>query len=145
MKRRRRTGLRFLLAAVVLAVVTGGCSARKATPGSTIPSKAGTAPDQAAGQQASNLGPTVTVSYAHTDDYLRRMSVTKYESAQVIATRKKDAKDTAAIVRFEGGVVIWRIESGGGIFSHAKFRVGKVDYGKVPDAFNQVIPESGEM
>jgi hypothetical protein len=143
LKRHCRAGVWPLFAAVVLALATGGCSARKAGAGSPGPSPARTASDEAGGAKDSATGPSVTISYAHSGDYLRTMSVTKYESAQVIATRNQGAKDAGAILRFEGGVVIWQVESGGGIFSHAKYRIGKVNYGKVPDGFSQVIPDSG--
>jgi len=144
---------RWLASILTLAVVAFGCASS-----SKAPQKAGLAPDAqvaVAPSPPASPGPieTIQISYAHKDDYLESLSVTKFWGARVILTKEKNGK-TFSIVRFQGGDPIWEIrnEAGRGdtLLGHlpgvGKTRSGalkSVSYGHTPPDFVQEAPDYG--
>jgi hypothetical protein len=95
-------------------------------------------------------GATVDLTYAHRGDYLASLSVSKFNGAELVASRNVDAQHAASTIRFDGGVPVWEIKADTGVFSKLpvlgsgqKFAVKSVTYGKLPEHFAQVIPDSG--
>jgi hypothetical protein len=95
-------------------------------------------------------GATVDLTYAHRGDYLASLSVSKFNGAELVASRNVDAQHAASTIRFDGGVPVWEIKADTGVFtklpvlgSGQKFAVKSVTYGKLPKHFAQTIPDSG--
>jgi hypothetical protein len=95
-------------------------------------------------------GATVDLTYAHHGDYLASLSVSKFNGAELVASRSVDAQHAASTIRFDGGVPVWEIKADTGVFSKLpvlgsgqKFAVKSVTYGKLPKHFAQVIPDNG--
>ena len=95
----------------------------------------------------------IQISYAHPNDYLQSLTVTKFSGARVILTKSGGDK-TFSIVRFEGGRPVWEITNQTGlglsVFEHLP-GVGaerpdalkSVSYGRVPPNFVQTAPDYG--
>ncbi len=138
---------------LTLAVAALGCASTHKPPPT-----AGLAPEAqaaAAPSPAASSGPIgdIQISYAHKDDYLESVSVTKFWGARVILTREKNGK-SFSIVRFQGGEPIWEIRdqagAGESILGHlpgvGKSRSGalkSVSYGRTPPDFVQEAPDYG--
>jgi hypothetical protein len=133
-------GRTLLLSWVALALTVSGCGAGKPIPAAPPPT------DQAV---ANTPEAKIHVSYAHTDDYLDSMVVTKYAAADTLVAPANDAG--AAIVRFDAGVVVWQfavekaflsglpvVGSGG-----KKYAPAEIKYGDLPEHFLASIPDSG--
>jgi hypothetical protein len=95
-------------------------------------------------------GATVAISYAHKGDYLASLSVSKFNGAEMVASRNIDAQNVASTIRFDGGVTVWEINADTGVLSRLpvvgsgdNFAAKSVTYGKLPAHFAQVTPESG--
>jgi hypothetical protein len=95
-------------------------------------------------------GATVAITYAHKGDYLALLSVSKFNGTEMVRSRNLDPQHVASIIRFDGGVTVWEIQAGAGVFSKLpvvgagdKFATKSVTYGKLPDHFSQVTPDSG--
>ncbi|MGH7914376.1 MAG: hypothetical protein ACREPW_06970 [Candidatus Binataceae bacterium] len=95
-------------------------------------------------------GATVAISYAHKGDYLASLSVSKFNGTEMVESRSIDPQHVASIIRFDGGVTVWDIKADTGVFSKLpvvgsgqKFVAKSVTYGKLPEHFAQVTPESG--
>jgi hypothetical protein len=95
-------------------------------------------------------GATVDLTYAHRGDYLASLSVSKFNGAELVASRNVDSQHAASIIRFDGGVPVWEIKADTGVFSKLpvlgsgqKFAVKSVTYGKLPKHFAQTTPDSG--
>jgi hypothetical protein len=95
-------------------------------------------------------GATVAISYAHKGDYLASLDVSKFNGAEMVESRSIDAQHVSSIIRFDGGVTIWEIKADTGVFSKLpvvgsgdKFATKSVTYGKLPEHFAQVTPDSG--
>lgn len=110
------------------------------------------APAEGNPDEASPPPPTATVdlSYGHPGDYLAALSVAKFNGAEMVESRNVDAQHAASIIRFDGGVTVWEIKADNGMFSKLpvlgsgqKFAVKSVTYGKLPEHFQQVTPDSG--
>jgi hypothetical protein len=111
---------------------------------------AGSAPSEQSPDGAPLPGPEakVQISYSKTNDFLATLSVTKYGGASTLTTAPAGANDTASVVRFEGGIPVWRINVESGMFSEMPigfssktYAVSEVKYGKVPAHFVQSIPD----
>jgi hypothetical protein len=105
---------------------------------------------QAGDQSGTNPPPgaTVSLSYGDSGDYMASLSVAKFSSAEMLATRNLDPTHTVSIVRFEGGARTWEIKADTSVFAHlpglhsqSKFAIKSVTYGKVPAHFVQALPE----
>jgi hypothetical protein len=95
-------------------------------------------------------GATVAISYARKGDYLASLSVSKFNGAEMVASRNIDAQNVASTIRFDGGVTVWEINADTGVLSRLpvvgsgdNFAAKSVTYGKLPAHFAQVTPESG--
>jgi hypothetical protein len=95
-------------------------------------------------------GATVAISYAHKGDYLASLSVSKFSGTEMVESRSIDAQHVTSIIRFDGGVPVWDIQAATGMFSKLpvlgsgdKFAAKSVTYGKLPEHFEQVTPDTG--
>ncbi|HUO05015.1 MAG TPA: hypothetical protein VMU16_07430 [Candidatus Binataceae bacterium] len=111
-----------------------------------------TTADDAADDVGEPLPPPVAsvgITYKRPGDIMTRATVTKYFGAEVIATTKRDSTHTETVMRFDGGVPIWEFKSEEGALGEitgvgaTKFALPKVQYGKVPADFTQILPEEG--
>ena len=139
---------------LTLAVVALGCASSHKPP-QMAESRAPIAQPAATPSLPSSSGPieSIQISYAHADDYLESLSVTKFWGARVILTKEKNGK-TFSVVRFQGGDPVWEIRNGAGrgaaILGHLP-GVGKarpdalksVGYGSTPPNFVQEAPDYG--
>jgi hypothetical protein len=128
-------------------------SQRTATAGKPGESKAAA---QAAAQGPNQSLPsgTIQIAYAHKNDFVRSLTVTKFISAQLIPIKPGEEDNGASIVRFEGGVPVWQIRADEGLVgallaklplirATRKYRLNSVAYGELPRNFLQTVPESG--
>lgn len=129
-------------------LVLAGCALKK--PAAPAPAAK---PAAAAAQDSNAPAPTgVQISYAHKDDTLALLTVTKYDGVQLIDDPAESAAGQAAIARFTGGVEVWEVkpDTGIGLLKHIglasdkKYAVAAVKYGAVPANFAQSFPDSGE-
>jgi hypothetical protein len=132
----------FLLSACLIA---SGCA---------LSNKVGASWSASAAQTSDNAplpGPDakIHISYSRPNDFLNSMTVTEYSSAETVITESGKGAP-AAIIRFEGGVVVWqigvtkRLLADVPMFREPKsYAVSQVIYGKLPANFAAVIPESG--
>jgi hypothetical protein len=95
-------------------------------------------------------GATVAITYSHKGDYLASLEVSKFNGAEILESRSIDSQRFASIVRFDGGVTVWEIKAGAGMFSKLpvigegdKYATKSVTYGKLPAYFKQVTPDAG--
>lgn len=142
-KRRRRL---VAVAAILFgfAVAASGCSLfgkHKAAP-------APPADDAQSSDNQALPGPEakIHISYSTHGDYLKSLVVTKYSSADTIAP----APGGASIVRFDGGVEVWRFGYQHGMFSDlpiggstAAYAITEIQYGVLPPHFVETMPDSG--
>lgn len=130
-----------------------GASAGPSTEASSeaSPSAEGS-PAEGGSNEANSAAPgaTVAISYAHKGDYLASLSVSKFNGTEMVESRAIDAQHVASIIRFDGGVPVWEIKADTGVFSKLpvvgsgeKFAAKSVTYGKLPEHFAQVTPDSG--
>jgi hypothetical protein len=138
-----------LLATIVLGVAIVGCGSQQ---GAAQP--AGGSADTA--MQTSNSAPLpgpeakIHISYALPNDFLTSLVVTKYDSAEDVATKSAGKDFNASIVRFHGGLIVWQVGVEKSILGEVPV-LGKdkhnapseVKYASVPTDFTQSIPESG--
>ena len=67
----------------------------------------------------------------------------------MIAHHQRDATRTESVVRFDGGVPIWKFQADEGTFGSitgvgtSTYSLKSIDYSKVPAHFSQVAPEVG--
>ena len=113
---------------------------------------ASASPEGSPGAEATPAAPgaTVDLTYAHRGDYLASLSVSKFNGAELVASRSVDAQHAASTIRFDGGVPVWEIKADTGVFAKLpvlgtgqKFAVKSVTYGKLPEHFAQATPDSG--
>lgn len=138
---------RLAVAAAILfglALAAPGCSIfgkREAAP-------AATANDAQSSDNQALPGPEakIHISYSTHGDYLKSLVVTKYSSADMIAS----APGGASIVRFDGGVEVWRFAYQQGMFSDLPiggsteaYAVTQIQYGVLPAHFVETMPDSG--
>lgn len=140
--------LRLLAASITMILVIatiGGCAAHQATPAiSDQP-----APDQTASGGTAPPEAKIHISYAHRDEFLDSMVVTKYSSADALAARAQE--NGAAIIRFDTGIVVWQfavakafLSGMPGLGSGEKgYAPAEVKYGDLPPHFDASIPDSG--
>ena len=92
----------------------------------------------------------IHVSYAHRDDYLTSLIVTKYSAAQPLQTiPTKDGN--ALTVRFDGGVTVWEFDVEKGLLNgvpviggkETRYAPAEVKYGDLPPHFVALIPDNG--
>ena len=144
--------IRIGIIALGAALTVGACSilhhgsSKSGTPAATPSAAAATQDNQNA--ESPPPGATVNLSYGHPGDYLASLSVAKFFSAKIIASRNLDPTHTVSVIRFEGGAKTWEIKADTGMLSHLpglnsqkKFAIKSVTYGKVPAHFLQVLPE----
>lgn len=88
----------------------------------------------------------IHISYSHPGDYLKSLVVTKYSDAATIAP----SAHGASIVRFDGGVEVWRFSDEPKKFldlsmsgSTKNFAISEVQYGLLPSHFVETVPTSG--
>ena len=139
---------------LTLAIAAIGCASFHKPP-QTAESLAPVAQPAVTPSPPASPGPieNIQISYAHADDYLESLSVTKFWGARVILTKDKNGK-TFSTVRFQGGDPIWEIRneagSGESILGHlpgaGKARsdaLKSVSYGRTPPDFVQEAPDYG--
>lgn len=146
-----RVERRWRLAAVAailfgLAMAAPGCSIfgkREAAPAATAP-----ADDAQSSNDQALPGPEakIHISYSKHGDFLKSLVVTKYSSADTIAP----GPGGASIVRFNGGVEVWRFAYQHGMFSDLPiggstdaYAVTEIQYGVLPAHFVESMPDSG--
>jgi hypothetical protein len=150
--RLRNQSLAKLSFAVALAVAGAGCSLFRHKPAKATaaasPSASAT-PSLTAEAEATPAPPaSIQISYADPKDALRSVTVRSFTGANVLLTRRQ-GDDQSTVVRFDGGVPVWSFHSGRSLLNplsglgSKRYRIAKVDYGKVPDGFTQDIPEEG--
>jgi len=95
-------------------------------------------------------GATVAITYSHKGDYLASLDVSKFNGAEMVESRNIDPQRVASIIRFDGGITVWQIKAGAGMFSKlpvlgqgSRFATKSVTYGKLPEYFSQTAPDSG--
>jgi hypothetical protein len=146
---RGETGaLRPLLAvlmAVLFALLIVGCSSKDDSDLN--------ADDAAEAGEGEPLPPTkasVEITYHRKGDTLTRAVVTKYFGAEVIENKQRDARHSETIVRFNGGVPVWEFKADRGLINEvstlgasSKYIPKRIEYGKLPSRFEQVIPDDG--
>lgn len=132
----------LVIATLAVPILAAGCSAHKNTDQTTnAPQSTDNAP--LPGPEAK-----IHISYAHPNDFLSSLTVTKYSAAQtVLALDAKDGR-APAIIRFDGGVGVWQIDVDKSLLSdvpvlgHDKaYALTEVKYGVVPARFVQSLPE----
>jgi len=145
---------RWLASMLTLAVAALGCASFRG-PSQTGEKVAQLTQPTVTPTPAMSPGPieNIQISYAHADDYLESLSVTKFWGARVILTKERNGK-TFSTVRFQGGDPIWEIRNeagrGGSILGHLP-GAGKapsdalksVSYGRTPASFVQEAPDYG--
>jgi len=151
---RRYFRTQSLAAALVLVTIALGCAQfSKQPPPQKADTQVAAAQPSATPSPAAPAGPVenIQISYAHPNDYLESLSVTKFWGARVILTRQRNGK-TYSVVRFTGGDPIWQIRNEGGpnLLAHlpgaGKTRsdaLKSVSYGQIPDNFVQESPDYG--
>ncbi len=138
------------LSLISLALLVAACSVRHR--GADTVSAARPGASGAASQPSSAT--TIQIDYAHPDDFLRSVTVTKYIAAQFIPIKPGEEQNGASIVRFEGGVPIWQIHADEGvgrellgemplIAAGSRFAIKNLVYGVMPKYFLQTLPDSG--
>lgn len=136
------------LAAALLALTTAGCSGRNTALSPAEPA----AVESAAGPGAS--GPivpaaSIEIDYAKNYDMLKSLTVMQFTGATVLRTHRMDAERQASVVRFDGGVPVWRFHSERSILNplsvwkNGRYHVTRVHYGKLPPGFLQDVPDFG--
>ncbi len=142
----RRAGV--VLLALAMAHLGAGCSA---TSGPASPEPAA-APSQTAQPDDSSTGAVtakINISYEKPNDTLQSVTVKQFTGATVIRTRSTDGKQSVSVVRFDGGITIWKFHSDRTVLNPLSeittgpYRVEKVAYGTVPGGFTQDVPDSG--
>ena len=95
-------------------------------------------------------GATVAITYSHKGDYLASLEVSKFNGAEIVESRNVDPQRVASIIRFDGGISVWQITAGAGMFSKLPvvgqgdhFAIKSVTYGKLPAHFKQAAPDIG--
>ncbi len=131
----RRTTALAAAAAALLALTAAGCSGRNTALSPAKPAAAVTA--------------SIEIEYAKSYDMLNSLTVTQFTGATVLRTHRMDAQRRASIVRFDGGVPVWRFHSERSILNplsvwkNGRYHVTKVHYGKLPPDFLQDVPDFG--
>lgn len=134
----RRPAAALAAAVAMLALAGAGCSGQN-----TAPAKPA-AESGPAGPAAS-----IEIDYASKRDTLKALTVTQFTGATVLLTRRATAGRQSSVVRFDGGVPMWRFHSERGLLNplsvldSGRYHVGRVSYGEVPPGFAQDIPDSG--
>lgn len=137
------------IAVLLIPLLTSGCAAHKTV-------------DDAAGQTVANVpqstdnaplpGPEakIHISYAHPNDFLGSLTVTKYSAAQTLLTLDAKGGGAASIVRFDGGVGVWQVDVDKSLLSDVpvlgrdkSYAPSEVKYGAVPARFVQSVPDGG--
>jgi hypothetical protein len=133
-----------LVALVVLAVIVAGCAS------SSDNDDSDDAVDAGVGEPLAAPTATVEITYHKSGDTLVRATVSKFFGAEIIANAMGRDGRVASVVRFDGGVPIWEIKPARGIagtalsaFSKVNYAPKTLDYGKVPDHYEQMIPDEG--
>jgi hypothetical protein len=88
---------------------------------------------------------SIQISYAKPDDSLESLSVSTFTGANVLRNIS-DGDNQAAVVRFDGGVPVWKFHSNRSLLNpllKTPYHVNSVEYGKVPPGFIQDAPEEG--
>ncbi len=143
---RALAGASATLLLVAIALAGAGCSAK-----TTASAEPAAAPPPAAENGSSQPAVTakITITYEKQNDTLESVTVKQFTGATVIRNRSVDGKQSASIVRFDGGVTIWKFHSNRTVLNplseieSGTYRVEKVGYGDVPTGFTQDVPESG--
>jgi hypothetical protein len=89
---------------------------------------------------------SIQVSYAKPDDTLQSVLVSQFTGANVLRTLNQ-GEGEASVVRFDGGVPIWKFHANRGLLSplagKTPYHVTSIEYGKAPPGFAQDAPEAG--
>ncbi|HEV2173082.1 MAG TPA: hypothetical protein VGR71_05925 [Nitrospira sp.] len=87
---------------------------------------------------------SIQISYAKRDDTLQSVVVSTFTGANILR-RVNEGQAEASVVRFDGGVPIWKVHANRGLLPLGKtsYHVSGIEYGKVPSGFTQDVPEVG--
>jgi hypothetical protein len=88
---------------------------------------------------------SIQISYAKPDDTLQSVAVSTFTGANTLRTIS-DGDNEAAVVRFDGGVPVWKFHANRSLLnplSKTPYHVTSVEYGKLPNGFVQDQPEVG--
>jgi hypothetical protein len=141
-RRRSAEGiLARIIAALLLAVFSGGCGAHKQV-------------EQPASAPSQSLAPLpgpeakIHISYARPNETLSSLVVSKYSTAENLLTVNAKGGQTASIVRFDGGGEVWQIDVDKSLLSDVPvigadktYAPSEVKYGSVPSRFLQSVPQ----
>lgn len=89
---------------------------------------------------------SIQISYAKPDDSLESVTVSTFTGANVLRTISDGDNQAAAVVRFDGGVPVWKFHANRSLLNplfKTPYHVTSVEYGKVPPGFVQDAPEVG--
>jgi hypothetical protein len=137
-----------LLATLLMIIQLAACASPRNPP---APSSA----DSSDSQSSDNALPPspdakVHISYSRPGDFLSSLIVTKYSSAEPLLAIPGGKDGSAAIVRFEGGIVVWQIAVEKSLLNSMPligkdqpYAVTEVKYGTMPRHFVATIPDSG--
>lgn len=140
-----RSNWRIATALLLVLSLVCGCGSRKPAPAP---------PDQtASGDNNTSQTPTpeakIHISYTHPGDYLRTLTVTKYQGAQLLRSGGADP-NASSTVRFQAGVVVWQFNVEKGLFGgipglseRKEYAPVEVKYGALPTHFIQSLPDGG--
>jgi hypothetical protein len=88
---------------------------------------------------------SIQISYAKPDDSLQSVIVSTFTGANILRTIN-EGDGEASVVRFDGGVPIWKFHVGRSLLSGLSkkpYHVTTIEYGKLPQGFIQDAPEVG--
>lgn len=148
-----RPGARTLAAAatilLALAILATGCSARNKPVLQPAASPSPAAAQALSEEPSQSVVAKITISYEKPEDTLQSVSVSQFTGATIIRTRSVNGKESASIIRFDGGIPIWKFHSTRSVLNplseigRSTYRVEQVAYGAVPQGFVQDVPDSG--
>jgi hypothetical protein len=130
---------------ITMCLISGGCASSKNTTAASSAHVAQTS------DNAPPPGPDakINISYSRPGDFLNSLTVSEYSSATTVLT-ESGKRQSASIIRFEGGVVVWQIGVGKRLLAdipmfgeNKSYALHQVTYGKLPADFVSMVPESG--
>lgn len=141
-----RSNWRIATALLLFLALSCGCGSRKPAP----------APQDQTASSDNNAAQTpapeakIHISYTHPGDYLRTLTVTKYEGAQMLRSGGGANPNASSTVRFQAGIVVWQfnVEKGflggiPGLNERKEYAPAQVKYGALPAHFVKSLPDGG--
>ncbi|MGH7935082.1 MAG: hypothetical protein ACREQN_18220, partial [Candidatus Binataceae bacterium] len=137
----------------LLGIAFAGCAAHKraaSTSSASVPAATSSGGDHDDANATNGPQASIHVSYAHPNDYLSALIVTKYSGAQIIQTSAAGKEGTPSIIRFEGGITVWQINVDKSVLASLpvldfknEYQLKQITYATMPRHFLQTLPDSG--